>query len=401
MAAADAHLEISITCIRYLILCVTNTQAFNFPAASPFSETISSAIRQLFWDNPHLPPMPEVHHNPADLLGAGPESWSLGHFERYARYLNNRPFLAYILGYLNEHLPKCRQAEGIPELVLQLWTQLAYNPMAYLLWNLVATESGKPRAASSEQRQAEDFLSNLVLAATKLRFPRAVEVLLVAGADAGCRLDGKTLLMVSAENGDQATVRVLLRKGVDIEATAKQHQTALHLAAANGHATMVRLLVDQGANKEAGDWGRQTALHVAAMNGYESTVQMLVETLAVDREAKDMFGRTALHFAAQNGHESTVQMLIKTFGVNKEANDCFGQKSLHLAAGKGHGGTIRILIETLGVDRGSKDKRGRTALHLAAAFGKKNMVQILITLLVDKECRDDEGKRALDLARLG
>jgi ankyrin repeat protein len=368
MAVAGAHVGISIACIRYLALCVTETGAFNFQAPSPLNEAIISGIRDRYTGNMHPPPLPGVGHNPTDLAGTGTGSWTSRDFEGYARCINDRPFLSYILSHLNDHLHRCHHAEGIPELLSKLCGQLINNPMSYLLWNLMATRSGKTQAAGEHQNPAKDFLNSLVWAATNIQCPRAVEASLAAGAIGGGTLDGKTLIMVCAENGDQATASVLLGSGVSIEATNGNRQTALHLAAANRHATMVQLLVDWGANKEAKDRFGQTALHVAAKNGFEIVVEMLVETLAVDREAKDMIGQTALH----------------------------------VASGRGHGSTARMLIEKFGVDRGSKDHSGRTALHFAAAFGIEKVVKILITTLqLDKECRDNSGKTALDLAREG
>jgi hypothetical protein len=316
----------------------------------------------------HPPPLLDVRHNPTDLAGTGAGSWTSRDFEGYARCLNDRPFLSYILSHLNDHLLRCHHAEGILELLSKLCGQLINNPMSYLVWNSIATRSGKTQTAGEHQSPANDFLNNLVWAATKVQCPRAVETSLAAGAIGGGILDGKTLLMVCAENGDQATASVLLGNGVSIEATNGNRQTALHLAAANGHATMAQLLVDWGANKEAKDKLGQTALHVAAKNGFEIVVKMLVETLAVDREAKDMVGQTALH----------------------------------VASGRGHVNTARMLIEKFEVDSGSKDNCGRTALHFAAAFGNEKVVKMLITTQVlDKKCRGNNGETALDLARKG
>jgi hypothetical protein len=366
IAAADAHTGMSIACIRYLTLCVTNTRATNLRVPSSFTEAISSAIRDLYTDKGHSPSLPEVRYNPANLAGTGDESWDTPDFEQYARYLNDRPFITYILGHLNEHLLKCSWVEGIQELISELCKRLTNNPMCYLLECVITTNSGRTQATGEQWSQVNDFLNDLAQAATRMKFPRAVGALLVAGADTEGRLDDKTLLMVSAQNGDQATARALLGRGASMEATDNNEQTALHLAAANGHTAMVRLLVDQGANKEARDVLKQTVLHVAAENDHEGTVQMLVENVAMDREEKNIFGWTALHIAAM----------------------------------RGHGGTIRMLIETLGVERGTRDNGGHTALQFAATLGLEKAVRLLVNiLLLDKECKDNEMEEALSLAR--
>src|SRR6266436_2183027 len=53
MAAASAHVGISIACIRYLALCVTDTGAFNFRAPSPLNKAIVSGIRDRYTANMH------------------------------------------------------------------------------------------------------------------------------------------------------------------------------------------------------------------------------------------------------------------------------------------------------------------------------------------------------------
>jgi hypothetical protein len=204
MAAADVHTDISITCIRYLILCATNTGISNFKV--PISEANLSAIHYLYMGDLRSRPLPEVHRNAANFAGPGQEFWTSREFKGYARYLNGRLFLTYILGHLNDHLPKCRHAQDIQGLVSQLCERLINNPISYLLWNLDVMKSGDTRAESL----VKHFLNNLIRFAVEMHFPRVVEVSLVAGADGGARFDGKTLLMVSVENGDQTTVRVLL-----------------------------------------------------------------------------------------------------------------------------------------------------------------------------------------------
>jgi ankyrin repeat protein len=365
MAAADAHTGISIACIQYLLLCLTNTRANNLRVPSSLSRAISLAICGLCTDNPHSPPLLEERHDPANPPGTGTDSWVSRDFEEYARYLNDRPFIVYILGNLKEHLPECRQVEGIPRLLSQLSMQFTNNPMCYLLGSLVTTNSSQTQAASERQDLVKDFLSGLALAATRMGFSGAVEASLEAGADTEGRLDDKTLLLISAQNGDQATARVLLDRGAGIEAIDNNRHRALHLAAANGHDTMVRLLADRGA----------------------------------DREATDGVGHRGLHLAAENGRERTVQVLIENLAVYKEAKNVFGWTALHIATMRGYSGTVRMLIERLGVNRHSKDDGGNTPLHLAAALGLKNVVQLLVTIPpVNRECLDDEMKKALDLA---
>jgi hypothetical protein len=269
MRSGDAHVGISITCIRYLMLCALSN-------ALPNSES--------------------------------------GDFEAYVKYLDERPFINYALSYFNKHLGECSSDRGVSQLLSLLSKQLTNNPTSYLLEN---SGWGQTLVAHEQQDCAKDFRNTLLHTATKMKLSRVVEVSLMAGAELENCLQSKTPLIVSAEGGDEATARLLLDEGASIEAKDNNLQTALLLAAMNGHSTMVRLLIDQGANKEATDGKGWTALHVAAGNGHETTVRLLIDRGA-NKEAIDGKRRTALHLAAENGHETTVRLLV-AFGVYKEA----------------------------------------------------------------------------------
>jgi ankyrin repeat protein len=52
-----------------------------------------------------------------------------------------------------------------------------------------------------------------------------------------------TALQWAAERRHEATVRLLLEKGVDVSAKDKDGRTALHRAAKKGHETTVQLLI--------------------------------------------------------------------------------------------------------------------------------------------------------------
>eukprot|EP00899_Mesostigma_viride_P011736 jgi/Mesvir1/20563/Mv06235-RA.5 len=80
---------------------------------------------------------------------------------------------------------------------------------------------------------------------------RAVEQLLVAGAEPSGRDDSSTLvpLLLAAEGGHAGVVKSLLQKSVvpvDVNVADESGRTALHVAASRGHAEVVRLLVVEG-----------------------------------------------------------------------------------------------------------------------------------------------------------
>lgn len=395
MNSKDAHIRIFITCIRYIMLCVTNT---------------SSIYQQ-----------------------RGSNSWKPEDFNACAHYLSRRPFLNYALEYIERHLQEYGQVARDSELVSQLCEKLNRTPAAaYLLGNWIPQDWGQEIATLQELSYGEHFRAELLHTATHMKYSQVVEALLIAGAQVEVNLNGKTPLMVAAAGGDLATARVLLDRGAligakdandkmalhlaagnghnlvasmlidrgaDKEAKDKNGQTALHLAAANEHVLVASLLIDRGADKEAEDTVEQTALHLAAANGHDSIIKLLVHRGSI-KEAKDVFGWEVLHMAAWNGHEATIQMLVQSLHVNKEGRDRYGWTALHVAAMNGCNATSQWLVEQLGLDKEARDNVGWTALHFAAALGLADTAYLLIRILrVDRGARNNRGEAAIDLAR--
>ncbi|KAH8889895.1 hypothetical protein GQ53DRAFT_651324, partial [Thozetella sp. PMI_491] len=120
----------------------------------------------------------------------------------------------------------------------------------------------------------------------------------------------RSLLSYLAERGDEIILAFVLasdKYNADIEAADKRDgRTPLLLAAENGHEAVVRLLLDSGASIEVKDNGR-TPLLLAAKNGREAVVRLLLDR-GDAIEVKDNNGRTPLLWAATRGHEAVVRL---------------------------------------------------------------------------------------------
>jgi len=307
----DVHAMISRSCLRYLMLCAKET------------------------------PFPEARSNP--------KSWKSSHFEAYVSHLNQRPLINYALGHLKEHIGNCIETD-FTQLVSELCEQLTGNATYCLLESWIPSHLNGSLAPQKSMPSARNFKNRLLHTATRLKYSRVVEALIIAGAEIDASIQGKRPLLVSAGLGDETTVRLLRKLGAGIESKDGNKRTALHHAASSGHDSTVRTLVENlDANKEAVDKEKQTALHHAALNGHDSTVRMLVETLGANKEAVDRNGRTALHHAASNGHDTTVRMLAEN--LDAETADAKGNTALHLAAINGHETTVNLLVSELGANR--------------------------------------------------
>jgi hypothetical protein len=174
-----AHVRLSVICIRYLMLC---------------------AVKSL-------------HNEPRNI-----ESWDSDNFEAYARHINERPFLNYIISHLNQHIDSCRQDATVSRCVSQLASRLIGNTAFFLLESWVDAHLNISLPPHELNESAENFRNQILHAATSMRFSRVVEVSLRVGAQVEARLHGKTPLIVSAGRGDDITVQLLIDWVADKEA---------------------------------------------------------------------------------------------------------------------------------------------------------------------------------------
>ncbi|MFP3020115.1 ankyrin repeat domain-containing protein [Wolbachia endosymbiont (group A) of Pogonocherus hispidulus] len=106
--------------------------------------------------------------------------------------------------------------------------------------------------------------------------------------------NGRTVLHYAV---DAKTVRLLVEKGVDVNAADVGGHTALHLAVTEKRLETMRELIKSGANVNAEEYGNKcTPLHLACMVGKKEIVEELVKAGA-EIEQEDKFGMTAMDYA--------------------------------------------------------------------------------------------------------
>jgi outer membrane protein assembly factor BamB len=192
-------------------------------------------------------------------------------------------------------------------------------------------DSGSPRGRSgAELRLRVRGWRGLLVAASS--------ALLLAAASA----EQNEQLWEAARQGDAATVRQLLDRGVDPNAEFREGGTALLFAAQHGHADVVELLLARGADVHARDRiNNATALHFSY--GLPAVVKVLVEHGA-DVNARDfMVGQTPLWWAVSAGNRESVRLLAKSGRMSARAL----KEALELAGKRGDGASVALLTETL------------------------------------------------------
>lgn len=130
---------------------------------------------------------------------------------------------------------------------------------------------------------------------------------------------GNTLLHVAVKKRDDDMIRLLIRKGADVNAKNMKGNTALHYAAETGTAM---ILIKSGAHIDAKNKRGDTLLHKSAYNGMEDMVRVLLLNGA-DSNAVNDKGMTPLHlntdafaarFLKRSGGILTIRKSFITWG---------------------------------------------------------------------------------------
>ena len=203
-------------------------------------------------------------------------------------------------------------------------------------------------------------------------------------------------LLKAAGAGDTAEVLSLIREGAGVNARGATYgNTALMDAAARGYTDTVRALLDKGGEVDATDNAGRTALMEAAFGGYTDTVRLLVEKGA-NVNAHDNEGWSPLFWAAFSRRTDSVRFLLDK-GADVNAKNKYEDTALIHAAYGGDTDTVTVLIEHH-ADLNAKDDMGRTALIEAARQGHTDAVRLLLENGAAVDVQASDGSTALSLA---
>jgi ankyrin repeat protein len=184
----------------------------------------------------------------------------------------------------------------------------------------------------------------------------------------------------AAERRDQAGVRALLQKGVDVNAAQVDGTTALHWAAYNDDAETVALLLRAKANVNAVNRYGVPPLASACTNGNAAIVKLLLEAGA-DANAAMKGGETVLMLAARSGNVDVVKALLAR-GARHDARERHAQTPLMWAAAEGNTAVVRVLMEA-GADIKATLDSGFTPFFLAVREGRLDTVRVFLAAGID------------------
>ncbi|XP_073186110.1 uncharacterized protein [Lepidochelys kempii] len=329
------------------------------------------------------------------------------------------------------------------ECPLHIAVQHSHLPVVEEILNYLATEKSHAEASAcvNQENKAGETPLHLAAAVKKdmVHFEgeetKIIAMLMEYNADISrtTRVNDWSPLLVAAERGHTAIVKILLQHHARVDVFDEHGKAALHLAAENGHDQIADVLLWHKAFVNAKTKLGLTPLHLSAQNGYNHLVKLLVEThlasidamtltkrtplhlaaltgqldvctsllsMSADVNATDMQGQTPLHLAAENDHSEVVQFFLKHKPELVTSANVEGSTCAHIAASKGSVAVIKELLKfnKVGVTTARNKTNYSTPLHLAAAGGHHEVVKVLLQMGASAADEDGEGMTTIHLA---
>ncbi|HJT88544.1 MAG TPA: ankyrin repeat domain-containing protein [Bryobacteraceae bacterium] len=207
---------------------------------------------------------------------------------------------------------------------------------------------------------------------------------------------GGSDLIQAVKQGDTASVRALLARHADVNATEADGSTALHWAAQRDSLPLVELLLEAGANARAATEYNITPLSLACTNGDAAIIERLLKAGA-DPNGTSEKGQTALMTAALTGKVDAVKILL-AHGANPNAVEPHkGQTALMWAASEGNAAAAEMLIE-FGAGVKARSASGFTPLLFAVRNGHIDVVKALLAHGANVNDAAPDSTSALNMA---
>ena len=153
------------------------------------------------------------------------------------------------------------------------------------------------------------------------------------------RDDQQSDWFIAAHDGNVARLEELLAvEGVDVDMKDHMGRTALSTAARHAHVDIVRLLVRKGADVNLADNNGDTPLWFAAFSNVFTVpaISELLKARNINVNAVNYNGNTALKRAARWGQVESVRALLNVRGIDVGIVDRYGGTALDIAVYNNH-----------------------------------------------------------------
>lgn len=175
-----------------------------------------------------------------------------------------------------------------------------------------------------------------------------------------------------------STMELLIDLGAAVEGVHNE-PTPLQCALESGGSEAVRVLLKRGANVNASREDLTVLQWAAGISSYKSSkgFNLLLEAGAEVDASADAKTDTALWYASRGGSTRIVKLLLK-YGANANLPaTVYNCTALQIASEKGHIGVARCLIKAGADVNATGSKEAETALWLASRAGHSRTVELL------------------------
>ncbi|XP_063923595.1 uncharacterized protein LOC135137792 isoform X2 [Zophobas morio] len=194
-------------------------------------------------------------------------------------------------------------------------------------------------------------------------------------------------------------IKILIEKGMDVNAPSNNGETALQLACLTGVHENAETLLDFGAFINTTDKDNKTALHCASASKQvnRDVIKLLCEG-GIGVNAQNNNDTTALQLACLNGVQENAEMLLH-FGASINSTDKDNNNALHYASRSKQVNQVVIKILTeKDIDLNAQNKNGTTALQIACLTGVCQNAKTLLDIGASINSTDQNNKNALHYA---
>jgi len=222
---------------------------------------------------------------------------------------------------------------------------------------------------------------------------KVYDLLISKGIDPKKDLDyngANALLLVAPHDKDFTLINYFISKGLKLDSTDKEGNTAFNYAARIGNIATLKALIAKGIKFN------DNAMIIASQGarGTSNTLELYkyLETLKINPNAIGKNGENVLHNIARKEKQADIikHFLSKGVDVNKEDNDG-NTPFMNAVSSNGEIQVINMLLEQV-KDINHKNKKGVTALALAVKGNSPEVVALLLDKGADVKVVDGNGE---------
>lgn len=216
--------------------------------------------------------------------------------------------------------------------------------------------------------------------------------------------DGQSALIKAAAAAQNASLKVLLANGAEVNLQDAKGNTALHELAkvlSVNIAEALQTLIASGANLEIKNDMSETALIIAAKKLNLESVK-LIAAAGADLNAVDINNENAIHFFSKAGNFKAVVTLAE-MGIEAKSEDLESRDSkgdtLLLVAIKANDIDSVIRLARFGANLNAVDAQGENAIYSALKAGSLESVKLLVEAGIELDIENNSGITPMRLAK--